>query len=310
MKVFVDSDSDTRLCRRIKRDVAERGRDVEGILNQYFKFVKPAFEEYIQPSMKHADLIVPRGVENTVAINLIVNHVRDTLRARGARITWDTKPLTSTPKNVRILPQTHQTNALLTILRNRETDIGDFVFYSDRLNRLLFEFALDVLPVRSHSVTTPTGELYNGESFVERVCAVSIFRAGSCMENPLKEILEGIPIGQLLIQSDKKKIPRLFHYKLPQRLAESHIFLLEPTVATAATVKMAIQTLLDNGADQQKITLVSVVAATHGLHSIAHTYPFVSIVTAAVDHELDSKGYIVPGIGNYADRYLGTEDTD
>lgn len=74
MKVFVDSDSDTRLCRRstsllfihtVKRDVAERGRDVEGILNQYFKFVKPAFEEYIQPSMKHADLIVPRGVENT-----------------------------------------------------------------------------------------------------------------------------------------------------------------------------------------------------------------------------------------------------
>lgn len=61
MKVFVDTDSDIRLVRRLQRDIMERGRDIESVLQQYEKYVKPAFDYYIAPSMVHADLIVPRG---------------------------------------------------------------------------------------------------------------------------------------------------------------------------------------------------------------------------------------------------------
>ena len=61
MKVFVDTDSDIRLARRLKRDITERGRAIEGVLYQYNTFVKPAFEHYIEPAMKYADIIVPRG---------------------------------------------------------------------------------------------------------------------------------------------------------------------------------------------------------------------------------------------------------
>ena len=61
MKIFVDTDSDIRLARRLKRDIMERARDIEGVLHQYNKFVKPAFEHYIEPTMSHADIIVPRG---------------------------------------------------------------------------------------------------------------------------------------------------------------------------------------------------------------------------------------------------------
>ena len=61
MKIFVETDSDIRLARRLTRDIAERGRDLEGVLKQYNKFVKPAFEHYIEPSMSNADIIVPRG---------------------------------------------------------------------------------------------------------------------------------------------------------------------------------------------------------------------------------------------------------
>jgi len=64
MKVFVDTDSDTRLSRRVIRDVRERGRPLEIVLNQYDKFVKPAFEEFCLPTKKYADLIIPRGAEN------------------------------------------------------------------------------------------------------------------------------------------------------------------------------------------------------------------------------------------------------
>ncbi len=61
MKVFVDTDSDIRLIRRLKRDISQRGRDISGIIKQYNKFVKPAFEQYIEPSVQSADIVVPRG---------------------------------------------------------------------------------------------------------------------------------------------------------------------------------------------------------------------------------------------------------
>uniref|UniRef100_H2Z258 Uridine-cytidine kinase n=1 Tax=Ciona savignyi TaxID=51511 RepID=H2Z258_CIOSA len=79
MKLFVDSDADTRLSRRVLRDITDRGRSLESVLQQYTTFVKPAFEEFCLPSKKYADVIIPRGAENTVAINLIVQHIRDIL---------------------------------------------------------------------------------------------------------------------------------------------------------------------------------------------------------------------------------------
>ncbi len=61
MKIFVDTDSDIRLARRLKRDISDRGREIEGVLKQYNSFVKPAYDHYIEPSMSYADIIVPRG---------------------------------------------------------------------------------------------------------------------------------------------------------------------------------------------------------------------------------------------------------
>ncbi|XP_053178281.1 uridine-cytidine kinase 2-A [Scomber japonicus] len=77
MKLFVDTDADTRLSRRVLRDMSERGRDLESILAQYITFVKPAFEEFCLPTKKYADVIIPRGADNLVAINLIVQHIQD-----------------------------------------------------------------------------------------------------------------------------------------------------------------------------------------------------------------------------------------
>ena len=64
MKLFVDTDSDTRLARRVPRDIKERGRDLDQVLNQYMLFVKPAFEEFCSPTKKWADVIIPRGADN------------------------------------------------------------------------------------------------------------------------------------------------------------------------------------------------------------------------------------------------------
>ena len=77
VKIFVDTDADIRILRRIKRDVIERGRTIESVEKQYVDTVKPMHELYVQPSKHNADIIVPEGGENQVAIDILVTKVRD-----------------------------------------------------------------------------------------------------------------------------------------------------------------------------------------------------------------------------------------
>ena len=80
IKIFVDTDADIRLCRRIKRDVNKRGRSLESVLTQYQQTVKPMHERYVEPSKKYAHLVVPEGGKNVVALDMIISRVRRHLR--------------------------------------------------------------------------------------------------------------------------------------------------------------------------------------------------------------------------------------
>ena len=84
LKIFVDTDADERLMRRIRRDMAERARDIDSILNQYKNTVKPMHEAYIEPSKRYADIIIPRGGQNTSAIELLLNHIDSLLKEKAA----------------------------------------------------------------------------------------------------------------------------------------------------------------------------------------------------------------------------------
>ena len=76
IRIFVDTDADVRLCRRIKRDVTKRGRTLESVLTQYQQTVKPMHEQYVEPSKKYADIVVPEGGKNVVALDMIVGRIR------------------------------------------------------------------------------------------------------------------------------------------------------------------------------------------------------------------------------------------
>lgn len=76
IKVFVDTDADLRLARRILRDVRERGRSMESVINQYTNTVKPMHEEFVEPSKKYADVIIPEGGFNSVAVQMLIQNIR------------------------------------------------------------------------------------------------------------------------------------------------------------------------------------------------------------------------------------------
>ena len=81
IKIFVDTDADERLIRRIRRDILERGRSVESVMQQYMSTVKPMHLEFVEPSKHWADVIIPRGAKNIVAIDMVVSKIAMMLRA-------------------------------------------------------------------------------------------------------------------------------------------------------------------------------------------------------------------------------------
>ncbi|QZP37997.1 uridine kinase [Halobaculum magnesiiphilum] len=87
LRLYVETDADVRILRRIERDVVDRGRDLEGVIDQYLSTVKPMHEQFIEPSKKHADLIIPEGA-NRMAINLLEEKLQNEVEGEGTR-TWE-----------------------------------------------------------------------------------------------------------------------------------------------------------------------------------------------------------------------------
>ncbi|CAF0832757.1 unnamed protein product [Rotaria sp. Silwood1] len=316
MKIFVDTDADIRLARRLERDITERGRDIDGVIQQYTRFVKPSYDHYIAPTMIYADLIVPRGGENQIAIDLIVRHVNRELQKRGVKVRNELVnrlglmrdlPM---PDTFYLIEQTAQIKYLHTIIRNKLTGRDEFIFYSKRLMRVLIEYALSLLPFEDVTVETPQGLLYKGKKHVYAdVCGVSIVRAGECLEPALIEVYKDAKIGKILIQTNQLTgEPELHFLRLPRDIADAYVFILDATIATGAAALMAIRVLLDHNVPEDKIALLSLLVSKQGVQTVAYAFPKVKIVTTAYDTQLDQEtGFICPGLGNFGDRYFGTD---
>ncbi|XP_017780348.1 PREDICTED: uridine-cytidine kinase-like 1 isoform X1 [Nicrophorus vespilloides] len=317
MKIFVDTDPDVRLARRLRRDISQRGRDLEGVLKQYTSMVQPSFNHYIAPLMAHADIIVPRGGENEVAIQLIVQHVHRQLQLRGFKLREELAQTQNyvgepRPNTVRLLPTSPQVRGLHTFIRNKDTPRDEFIFYSKRLIRLVIEYTLSLMNFTERTVETPQGVSYKGKRMgTNKICGVSILRAGETMEQAFSDVCKDIRIGKILIQTNfNTGEPELFYLRLPKDIKDYKVILMDATVATGAAAMMAIRVLLDHDVAESNILIVSLLMAESGVHSIAYAFPEVQIVTTAIDPEINDKFYVLPGIGNFGDRYFGTEPSD
>ncbi|NXD88255.1 UCKL1 protein, partial [Halcyon senegalensis] len=312
LKIFVDTDSDIRLVRRLRRDISERGRDIEGVIKQYNKFVKPAFDQYIQPTMRLADIVVPRGTCPELPWGSVPSGTRGT-PSLCPLLCWSglsssMQPLTSVSISQGTLWSTAYTGLSLPS-RNKETSRDEFIFYSKRLMRLLIEHALSLLPFQSCTVQTPQGQDYEGRTYSgKQITGVSILRAGETMEPALRAVCKDVRIGTILIQTNcNTGEPELHYLRLPKDISEDHVILMDCTVSTGAAAMMAVRVLLDHDVPEDKIFLLSLLMAEMGVHSVAYAFPRVKIITTAVDKKVNDLFRIIPGIGNFGDRYFGTD---
>ncbi|PHT45743.1 Uridine kinase-like protein 2, chloroplastic [Capsicum baccatum] len=341
MKIFVDTDADVRLARRIRRDTVERGRDINSVLEQasisflkyailpsvhswesmfflyglrkfdsenltnflpimqYAKFVKPAFDDFVLPSKKFADVIIPRGGDNHVAIDLIVQHIRTKLGQHD---------LCKIYPNVYVIQSTFQIRGMHTLIRDKDISKHDFVFYSDRLIRLVVEHGLGHLPFTEKQIVTPTGSVYTGVDFCKKLCGVSIIRSGESMENALRACCKGIKIGKILIHRDGDNGKQLIYEKLPKDISERHVLLLDPVLATGNSANQAIELLIQKGVPESHIIFLNLISAPEGIHCVCKRFPSLKIVTSEIDQSLNEEYRVIPGLGEFGDRYFGTDD--
>lgn len=211
-----------------------------------------------------------------------------------------------------IVLQSRALRMLFTRVRATETPCAEFVYTSNRLMGVLAEEALAHLPMTKEvQVETPCG-VYNGlqPPKSSELAAISIMRAGDSLLRAMRKVIPGIPVGKVLIQRDeatpdKKAIQS--YAKLPEGLTEKKaVFLVDPMLATGGSVCRAITELVRAGVQPERIVFVNVVCCPEGLKRLAKEWPQVAVVTAAIDEKLNADKYIVPGLGDFGDRYFGT----
>ncbi|KAK5078156.1 Uridine kinase [Lithohypha guttulata] len=290
LKVYMEADADVCLSRRIVRDVRERGRTIEGTIKQWFSSVKPAFTKYVEPQREVADLIVPRGMMNKMAITMIVGQTRQILkdksvkhRAELERLGQGVEDQPLSP-NVMLLEERKQIKAIMTLLRNPATASIDFSFYLDRMTALLVEKALDCHNFVPDRVTTPQKLSYSGLKSAGKVSAIVILRGGGCMESGLKRTLPDCLTGRLLIQSNYRTgEPELHYLKLFPDIAEHEtVLLLDPQMSSGGAALMAVKVLVDHGVSEKKIVFVTFMAGRRGVNRLTTVFPGIKVVAGEI----------------------------
>lgn len=177
--------------------------------------------------------------------------------------------------------------------------------------RLLAEDALAEFETKSVDIETPCGP-FTGKATVDptSICAVSIIRSGDSLLEVVRECEPAIKVGKILIQRDEghpNKLPRLFYSKMPPDVAKLFILLCDPMLATGGSAVMTLDVLVKQyKVDPSKVVFANMICAPEGLSAVARAYPSVKIVTACIDDGLNDDKYIVPGLGDYGDRYFNT----
>lgn len=210
-------------------------------------------------------------------------------------------------QNVYVLEETPQLKVLYTVIREKSTRRNEFIFFADRIIRILVEEGLNLLPIKQKNIKTFMGLPFDGSEFEGKICAISILRAGDAMVNAVREVCKTIRIGKILIQRDEKTAePKLYYEKLPKGIAERYVLLLDPMLATGGSACTAIEILKKRGVKEKSIIFLNLISCPEGIKKITEKFPNLKIVTGYIDEKLNDKAFILPGLGDFGDRYFGT----
>jgi uracil phosphoribosyltransferase len=194
----------------------------------------------------------------------------------------------------------------LGLLRDQTTPTQVFRQLVDELTLLLTYEATKEMATEEVEIETPLERTAVQRISGKKVAVCPILRAGVGMLDGVLSLISGARVGFIgLYRNEETLEPVEYYVKLPQDIARRDVILLDPMLATGNSTAAAVATVKKAGA--QSIRLIAIIAAPEGIERLQAEHPDVAIVVAAVDRELNQRGYIVPGLGDAGDRLYGTK---
>jgi len=191
----------------------------------------------------------------------------------------------------------------LTRLRDKTTEPQEFRRVLSEVAALMLYEATRSFKVRSVTVDTPLARA-RGFQLQREVVLVPVLRAGLGMLDSILQLLPYARVGFIGLKRQETTFEAMFYHKsLPPDLSAFEVILIDPMLATGGSAVAAMNLLTD--LDVKRVCMVNLVAAPEGIRRVRQHYPDLPIFTAAVDSELNEKGYILPGLGDAGDRLFG-----
>ena len=192
----------------------------------------------------------------------------------------------------------------LTHLRDKHTPLDKFRRHSDRLCQLLFAEAIRGLDFKQVEIETPLKKI-KSPKLADEVIVVPVLRSGIAMLFGAMQFLPKSKVGFVGLERDEETaVASMYYWKLPQICQNSVVIVTDPMLATGGSILHVLREVVKQKC--KEIRIVSVISAPEGIKAVQKDFPDVHIFTGAIDEKLNDQKYIVPGLGDYGDRYFGT----
>lgn len=192
----------------------------------------------------------------------------------------------------------------LTHLRDKTTDLQKFRHHSDQMCQLLFAEAIRGLEFKTVQIETPL-EAMDSHKLADEVIVVPVLRAGLAMLFGAMHLLPKSKIGFVGLQrNEETAVAQEYYWKLPPITPHSVVIVTDPMLATGGSILHLLRRVSQE--KPKALRVVCVIASPEGIAAVHQEFPSVEIYAAHVDSHLNEKKYIVPGLGDYGDRYFGT----
>lgn len=196
---------------------------------------------------------------------------------------------------------------LITILRDKKTSTAKFRKAADNLATNLANETMHCLEKQKVPIQTPLIKTA-GYRIKNKVILVPILRAGLALLPSFLKTFEDAGVGFIGLKRDEKTYEAKLYYKnIPKISPKDNVLILDPMLATGGSLVEAIKILINAGAREEKIFYVGVVSAPEGLANLKKYFPKVQTVIAVHDQKLNKNKYILPGLGDFGDRYFNTQ---
>jgi uracil phosphoribosyltransferase len=208
-------------------------------------------------------------------------------------------------KNINVLDHPLITHKL-SILRSVNTGTKEFRELITEISTLLVYEATRDAELEKITIETPLDKMETAMLNEDNYAIVPILRAGMGMLEGVINVIPNAKVGHIGLYRDGETLkPVKYYYKMPKGISEREVIIIDPMLATGGSSSAAISMLKEDGVS--KIKLLCIVAAPKGIETINSNHPDVEIFCAAIDKDLNDKGYILPGLGDAGDRIYGTK---